>query len=249
MLRAQYERRGPVPQDVIEAVEFEVPRLEVGQALVEVVAAPINPADALTLTGEYGQLPPLPAIGGREGGGQVGGLRPVAACRHLTTAGRGQSAFGPLHGQDLLALSGGGRGNTRMPYGVSTRAYRRTRSSPAAARGARGRAPARTRREGSRSRAGPQRRPCAQPPVMTGSQTSPVAGSEPSMLLGHGVAQARRSRHRAPGVDESHKRAAVVGALMLGHQSSHQQANQLTAAVGVEEQSAAANARVLRPGR
>ena len=74
MLRAQYQRRGPVPQDVIEAVEFDVPRLQVGQALVEVVAAPINPADVLTLTGEYGQLPPLPAIGGREGVGRVAEL-------------------------------------------------------------------------------------------------------------------------------------------------------------------------------
>jgi mitochondrial enoyl-[acyl-carrier protein] reductase / trans-2-enoyl-CoA reductase len=74
MLRAQYQRRGPVPQDVIEAVEFEVPRLQVGQALVKVVAAPINPADVLTLTGEYGQLPPLPAIGGREGVGRVAEL-------------------------------------------------------------------------------------------------------------------------------------------------------------------------------
>jgi NADPH:quinone reductase-like Zn-dependent oxidoreductase len=74
MLRAQYERRGPVPQDVIEAVEFEVGRLQGRQALVEVVAAPINPADVLTLTGEYGQLPPLPAIGGREGVGRVAEL-------------------------------------------------------------------------------------------------------------------------------------------------------------------------------
>ena len=62
MIRARYERRGPVPQDVINAVEFETLRLNAGQALVEVVAAPINPADVLTLTGEYGQLPPLPAI-------------------------------------------------------------------------------------------------------------------------------------------------------------------------------------------
>jgi len=76
MLRAQYERRGPVPQDVIHAVEFEKPMLEAGQALVEVVAAPINPADVLTLTGEYGQLPPLPALGGREGVGRVAELGP-----------------------------------------------------------------------------------------------------------------------------------------------------------------------------
>jgi NADPH:quinone reductase-like Zn-dependent oxidoreductase len=74
MLRAQYERRGPVPQDVIKAVEFETPRLDAGQALVEVVAAPINPADVLTLTGEYGVLPSLPAIGGREGVGRVAEL-------------------------------------------------------------------------------------------------------------------------------------------------------------------------------
>jgi trans-2-enoyl-CoA reductase len=74
MFRAQYERRGPVPQDVIHAVEFKTPPLRPGQALVEVVAAPINPSDLLTLTGEYGQLPPLPAIGGREGVGRVAEL-------------------------------------------------------------------------------------------------------------------------------------------------------------------------------
>lgn len=76
MLRAQYERRGPVPQDVIEAVELETPRPAAGQALVEVIAAPINPSDVLTLTGEYGDLPPLPAIGGREGVGRVADLGP-----------------------------------------------------------------------------------------------------------------------------------------------------------------------------
>ena len=74
MLRAQYERHGPVPQDVIHAVEFETPRPGAGEALVEVVAAPINPADVLTLTGEYGSLPPLPSIGGREGVGRVAEL-------------------------------------------------------------------------------------------------------------------------------------------------------------------------------
>ena len=78
MLRAQYERRGPVPQDVIEAVGFEAPPLEAGQVLLEVIAAPINPSDLLTLTGEYGQLPPLPAIGGREGVGRVAELGPDA---------------------------------------------------------------------------------------------------------------------------------------------------------------------------
>jgi NADPH:quinone reductase-like Zn-dependent oxidoreductase len=78
MLRAVYERRGPVPQDVIDAVELELPELQPGQALVEVVAAPINPSDVLTLTGEYGRLPPLPAVGGNEGVGRVAELGPDA---------------------------------------------------------------------------------------------------------------------------------------------------------------------------
>lgn len=78
VLRAQYDRRGPVPQDVIDVVEFEAPLLRAGEALLEVVAAPINPSDLLTLTGEYGDLPPLPAIGGREGIGRVAELGPDA---------------------------------------------------------------------------------------------------------------------------------------------------------------------------
>src|SRR3990167_4315464 len=70
MLKAQYSERGPVPQAVIEAVPFARPVLLQGQALVAVLAAPINPSDVLTLTGQYGMLPPLPAIGGNEGVGR-----------------------------------------------------------------------------------------------------------------------------------------------------------------------------------
>ena len=76
MLRAQYASRGPVPQDSIDAVEFTTPPLSEGQALVQVLAAPINPSDVLTLTGEYGMLPPLPAIGGNEGVGRIVELGP-----------------------------------------------------------------------------------------------------------------------------------------------------------------------------
>jgi len=71
MLKAEYRTRGPVPQDVIEAVPFEKPQLEEGQVLLELLAAPINPSDVLTLTGQYGMLPPLPAIGGNEGVAKV----------------------------------------------------------------------------------------------------------------------------------------------------------------------------------
>lgn len=100
MLRAQYDRHGPVPQDVIYAVELEPPRLEAGQALVEVVAAPINPADVLTLTGEYGRLPPLPAIGGREGVGRVAEL--------------GADADGPEVGRLVLLPLGCGTWSTHV---------------------------------------------------------------------------------------------------------------------------------------
>ena len=76
MKRAQYTERGPDPQASIEAVEFTLPELAAGQALVEVLAAPINPSDVLTLTGLYGMLPPLPAVGGNEGVGKVVALGP-----------------------------------------------------------------------------------------------------------------------------------------------------------------------------
>lgn len=76
MKQARYDQRGPVPQDVIDVVEFEAPALQAGQARVEVLAAPINPSDVLTLTGQYGLLPPLPAVGGNEGVGRVVELAP-----------------------------------------------------------------------------------------------------------------------------------------------------------------------------
>ncbi len=100
MLRAEYEVRGPVPQDVIHAVEFETPPLEAGQALLEVIASPINPSDVLTLTGQYGRLPPLPAIGGNEGVGRVAELGPDTA--------------GPALGQVVLLPLGSGCWSTHV---------------------------------------------------------------------------------------------------------------------------------------
>lgn len=102
MLRAQYETRGPVPQDVIHAVEFDAPPLRAGDVLVRVVAAPINPSDLLTLTGEYGQLPPLPAIGGREGVGRVVELGP--------------GTDGPSIGRLVLLPTGSGTWSTHVTH-------------------------------------------------------------------------------------------------------------------------------------
>ena len=76
MQKAQYSQRGPIPQEFIDAVDFEIAPLTSGQVLIQVLAAPINPSDVLTLTGLYGQLPPLPAVGGNEGVGKVVQLGP-----------------------------------------------------------------------------------------------------------------------------------------------------------------------------
>ena len=100
MLKAQYLERGPVPQAVIEAVPFERPVLAAGQALVAVLAAPINPSDVLTLTGQYGLLPPLPAVGGSEGVGRVVEFGP--------------DTKGPAVGQTVLLPPGGGTWATHV---------------------------------------------------------------------------------------------------------------------------------------
>ncbi|GAA5442483.1 mycocerosic acid synthase [Microbulbifer sp. NBRC 101763] len=100
MLKAEYRERGPVPQDVIEAVSFDVPELEDGQVLLEMLAAPINPSDVLTLTGQYGMLPPLPAIGGNEGIAKV--------------IKQGPNVSGPAIGQTVLLPVGSGTWATHM---------------------------------------------------------------------------------------------------------------------------------------
>jgi NADPH:quinone reductase-like Zn-dependent oxidoreductase len=74
MHRAEYAERGPVPRDVIHCVERPTPAPGAGEVLLELLAAPINPSDVLTLTGQYGMLPPLPAVGGNEGVARVAAL-------------------------------------------------------------------------------------------------------------------------------------------------------------------------------
>jgi len=100
MQRAQYTERGPIPQASIAAVDFTPPPLAAGQALIKVLAAPINPSDILTLTGHYGVLPPLPAVGGNEGVGVVAQLGPGVTA--------------PAVGQTVLLPVGGGTWSTHM---------------------------------------------------------------------------------------------------------------------------------------
>ena len=100
MKRAQYTERGPDPQASIAAVESPTPEPAAGQALLEVLAAPINPSDVLTLTGLYGMLPPLPAVGGNEGVGRVLALGP--------------DTKGPAIGQTVLLPVGCGTWSTHV---------------------------------------------------------------------------------------------------------------------------------------
>jgi len=100
MKKAQYKYRGPIPQDSIEAIEFELGPPDAGQVLIEVLAAPINPSDVLTLTGEYGILPPLPAVGGMEGVGKV--IQLGEGVENLTV------------GQRVLLMGAGGTWTTHL---------------------------------------------------------------------------------------------------------------------------------------
>ena len=58
---AQYDTRGAEPHTRIAYVERPTPVPGAGEVLLELLAAPINPSDVLTITGQYGALPPLPA--------------------------------------------------------------------------------------------------------------------------------------------------------------------------------------------
>jgi NADPH:quinone reductase-like Zn-dependent oxidoreductase len=62
------------PADVLSLKERPRPRPDKGEILLEMLAAPVNPADLNVIEGKYGELPALPAIIGNEGVGRLIGL-------------------------------------------------------------------------------------------------------------------------------------------------------------------------------
>jgi NADPH:quinone reductase-like Zn-dependent oxidoreductase len=57
--------------DVVQVVDEDPGPLAPGEALLEVLATPINPSDIATVAGMYGVRPKLPAVPGNEGVGRV----------------------------------------------------------------------------------------------------------------------------------------------------------------------------------
>ena len=59
------------PVEVVNPEEIDVSAPLKGQALVKLLRAVVNPSDLGMIGGSYGRLRQLPAIGGREGIGEV----------------------------------------------------------------------------------------------------------------------------------------------------------------------------------
>lgn len=73
MRSATYDRFGS-PEQVLESVERERPHPAAGQVLVRMVLSPIHNHDLMTIAGQYGIKPTLPAVPGTEAVGIVEAL-------------------------------------------------------------------------------------------------------------------------------------------------------------------------------
>jgi mitochondrial enoyl-[acyl-carrier protein] reductase / trans-2-enoyl-CoA reductase len=62
------------PAEVLSVREIARPQPGEGELLLEMLAAPLNPADLNVIEGRYGELPALPAVIGNEGVGRVAAL-------------------------------------------------------------------------------------------------------------------------------------------------------------------------------
>lgn len=70
VLAVRYHHHGK-PEDVLVLENVQVPAPGRGEVLLQLVAATVNPSDLGMIMGSYGRLKALPAVGGREGIGEV----------------------------------------------------------------------------------------------------------------------------------------------------------------------------------
>lgn len=59
------------PAEVLQVRDVPKPEVGAGQVRVKMLASPINPSDLMTVRGQYGRLPTLPATPGFEGAGVI----------------------------------------------------------------------------------------------------------------------------------------------------------------------------------
>ena len=64
------------PLDVLETVEVPRPEPGPGEVRVRMILRPVNPSDLYQIRGKYARIPPLPAVAGLEGLGEVEALGP-----------------------------------------------------------------------------------------------------------------------------------------------------------------------------
>ncbi len=93
MRAIRFDRFGP-PADVLRLEEVPPPQPGPGQVGLRLTHRPINPSDLLTVSGEYGRLPPLPATPGFEAVGRIEAL--------------GEGVAGWQIGRRAIPLSAGG---------------------------------------------------------------------------------------------------------------------------------------------
>ncbi len=93
MRAIRFARFGP-PADVLRLEDVPQPEPRPGQVRLRLTHRPINPSDLLTVSGEYGRLPSLPATPGFEAVGRIDAL--------------GEGVAGWQIGQRAIPLSAGG---------------------------------------------------------------------------------------------------------------------------------------------
>lgn len=69
------------PDEVLQIRDVSLPEPRRGEVRVRMLASPVNPSDVLTIRGQYGRQPPLPATPGFEGVGVVEAGSGLMACR------------------------------------------------------------------------------------------------------------------------------------------------------------------------